>query len=186
MKLTITERSSKTRGEVNKIRREGGIVANIYNRGKDGENVYVDGAVFKAHLRAITPGHLPTTIFTLVDAKGKERRAIVKDIQYHVTTYNILHIDLEILNDKVEVNVKVPIECVGDADCAGVKLGGVLRRVIRHVKVRCLPKDIPSSFKIDVRSMMISQTKKLKEMAIPEGVRPLISLNNVAVIVAKK
>ncbi len=71
---------------------------------------------------------MPTTVFTLSDGK-KERRAIIKDIQYHLTTYHVSHIDFEELVDNVPVSVKVPVNCIGVADCMGIKFGGFLRQV---------------------------------------------------------
>ena len=98
------------------------------------------GAEFEAVLRKLPKGYLPTTIFEL-DMEGKTKKAIVKDIQYHPTTYRILHLDFLILEPKITVDVKVPINCIGEADCVGVKLGGFVRPVKRHVEVRCLPDD---------------------------------------------
>ncbi len=61
------------------------------------------------------------------------------------------------MRDRLRVNV--PIQLVGTADCAGVKLGGFLRQVIRSLKVSCLPKHIPQEFTFDVRDLNIAQSK---------------------------
>lgn len=186
MKLTVSKRNNDKKSEAKKLRRDGQIPAVIYSNGNAGENISIKAAEYKQHLSHIKRGHLPTTIFTLVNEEGKERKAIIKDIQYHVTTYNILHIDFEELHDDVLVNVKVPIEFLGAADCAGVKLGGVLRQVIRHLRVRCLPSKIPSSFGIDVRSLNMKDTKRLRDINMPEGVRPMANMDEVVVVVAKR
>jgi large subunit ribosomal protein L25 len=94
--------------------------------------------------------------------------------------------DFEELADDVPVNVKVPIECAGIVDCIGIKLGGVLRQVIRSLKVRCLPKDIPNAFVIDIRSMNQRETRRLSDLNIPESIRPLVDLNEVAVAIVKR
>lgn len=186
MKLKVLKRTILKKSELNRIRREGNIPAAMYVRGQATDNLSVNGSEFSAHLRAVQPGHLSTTIFVLVDENGKERRAILKDIQYQPTTYKVQHLDFEELFDDVKVNVKVPIECVGVVDCVGVKLGGVLRQVIRHLRVRCLPKDIPNNFQLDVRSLEQRQSRRLKDLEIPQSVRPLMDLNEVAVIIAKR
>lgn len=186
MKLTVSKRNSEKKSEAKKLRREGNIPAVIYSGGKEGTAITVDGREFQKHMSNVKRGHLPTTVFTLVDEEGKERKAIVKDIQYHVTTYNILHLDFEELHDDVLVNVKVPIEFLHAADCVGVKLGGVLRQVIRHLRVRCLPKDMPHSFGIDVKSLNMKDTKRLRDIDIPAGVRPMANMDEVVVVVAKR
>lgn len=185
MKLKALKRSSQKKSDIKRLRREGFIPAVIYGKGK-GENIAVASNEYQTLATKVQPGHLPVTVFTLVDENGKERKAIIKDIQYQITTYNVTHLDFEELFDDVKVDIKVPIECVGAADSAGIKLGGVLRQVIRHVKVRCLPKDIPSEFVLDVKELGMRQAKRLGDIAFPKQVVPLLSLNEVAVAIVKR
>lgn len=186
MKLHVTKRSNEQKNEAKRIRRDGKIPAAIYNRGNDAESVSIDAPEFEAHLRKIPKGRLPTSIFTLMGEDGKEQKAIVKDIQYHVITYAIQHLDFEVLHDNVNVTLKVPIECSGVIDCVGVKQGGVLRTVTRHVKVRCLPKDIPEAFTVNVSDLEIMNSKRLKHLNIPQTLRLMAHENDVAVTVAKR
>ena len=91
---------------------------------------------------------------------GKRARAIVKDIQYNVASYDVEHIDFLLLSDDQIVTVNVPIQILGVAECPGIKLGGTFRQVIRTLKVSCLPKDIPSEFQIDIHDLNIAQSKR--------------------------
>lgn len=186
MKLNIIERSHKKKRESNRIRRRGDIPAVLYGHGTDSQIITIKGPEFSAALREIPKGRLSTTVFTLTNEKGKEYQAIVKDIQYHSTTYDIVHLDFEVLEKDIRVNVKVPIECTGVIDCIGVKLGGVLRRVIRYIKVNCPPDQIPSFFELNVKDLGIRQYLKLADLTIPENVRPLAPLDEVAVVIAKR
>lgn len=186
MKLTIEKRTTEKKRETARLRREEKIPAVVYSLGKEGESITVSGTEFAALLRSIKKGSLPTTVVTLADADGKERRAIVKGIQYHPTTYKILHLDFEELHDDTRVNVKVPLSFTGVADCVGIKHGGVLRPVIRHVKVNCLPKDMPSEFTLDVQALEVKGTRRLADIAMPEGVKALVPLSEVAVVIAKR
>ncbi|MBX3718843.1 MAG: 50S ribosomal protein L25/general stress protein Ctc [Parachlamydiales bacterium] len=181
----MKSRDGEKKADIKQIRREGNIPAIIYSSSTKPEKLIIDGTEFAAILRGVLPGQMPTTVFTLNDGK-KERRAIIKDIQYHLTTYRVSHIDFEELLDNVPVSVKVPVNCTGIVDCVGIKLGGFLRQVTRHVKVECLPKHIPSEFIIDVRDLGIRQSKRLKDIAMPQGVRPLASTDEVIVVIAKR
>lgn len=185
MKLAVKQRVGEKKKDIKEIRREGNIPAIIYYSKGQPEKLIVDGPQFKTVLREMKPGQLPTTVFTLSDGK-KDRRAIIKDIQYHLTTYTVSHIDFEELIDDVPVNVKVPVNCIGVVDCMGIKLGGFLRQVVRHVKVECLPKHIPAEFIVDVKDLGIRQSKRLKDVAMPTGVRPLANLEEVLVVIAKR
>lgn len=186
MKLQMQTRATGKKSAINATRREGNIPAVIYVQGQAGETIAVKQSEFMAALRQVQPGHLPSMVFSLTGGKGKERRVIVKDIQYHPTTYNVLHLDFEELHDDVKVNVKVPIECVGVVDCIGIKLGGVLRQVIRHLSVRCLPRDIPTMIEVDIRQMNLGDSKRLSDLDIPAKVRPLADLNEIAIIIGRR
>lgn len=186
MKLDIQKRETRSKSAVKAMRREKQIPAVIYHRSKDAEMISLDATLFSAMLREVVPGRLSTTLFVLKDAKGAERRAIIKDIQYNPVTYDVIHLDFEELIPDVTVNVKVPVECINIADCNGIKLGGFLRQVIRHVKVNCLPKDIPTHFELDIKNMVLYDQKRIKDLAIPQTLRPLVNLNEVIVVIAKR
>lgn len=188
MKLQIVPRTSNKKSEANQLRREGFIPAVIYTKGTPCETIAIKKSEFADLMRGVLPGHLPTTVFTLnaKEGKGKGRRVIIKEIQYKVTNYEVLHLDFEELHDDVKVKVKVPIECVGAVDCVGIKLGGVLRQVIRYLRVRCLPRDIPSSIEVDIRSMQLGESKRLVQLALPANVTPMADLNEVAVLIVRR
>lgn len=185
MKLAVEKRVSEKKKEISDIRRQGNIPAVIYSSKTQPEKLTVTGIEFKAVLREMKRGQLPTTIFTLSDGKT-ERRAIVKDIQYNLTTYVPSHIDFEELIDNVPVSVKVPVNFIGVSECMGIKLGGFLRQVIRHVKVECLPKHIPAEFIVDIKDLGIRQSKRLRDILMPSGVKPLTRAEEVIVVIAKR
>jgi large subunit ribosomal protein L25 len=185
MKLTVTQRTQLKKSDTKQIRREGNVPAVVYAPGKPCAPITLSGGEFSAILRGVQQGALPTTVFVLADGK-QERRALIKDIQYNVTTYAVTHVDFVELADAVPVRVKVPIRCVNAALCAGVKLGGVLRQVIRSLEVECVPARLPAEFFIDVSGLSIGQSKRLSDMTLPEGVRPLARLEEVVVTVAKR
>ena len=185
MKLAVKPRTGEKKGDVQQIRREGDIPAVLYSSQDPARKITVNGAEFRAVLRNLKMGQLPTTLFHLSDGK-QEWKAVVKDIQYDLTSYTVSHLDFEVVHTGSPVRVKVPVECVGIVDCVGVKLGGFLRQIARHVKVECLPEEIPSHFQIDVREMGIRQSKRLKDIVMPKGVRPLASQEDVLVVIAKR
>jgi large subunit ribosomal protein L25 len=185
MKLKVFKRTAEKKSEAKQMRREGYVPAIVYKRGKSGESIAICGSEFSALMRKLTPGRLSTTIFTLEEDQAK-RRVIVKDIQYNPINYDVIHLDFEELIEDEQINVKVPIEFVGVADCVGVKLGGVLRQVIRHLRIRCFPKDIPQAFFLDVRELGQRESRRLSDLDIPNTVRPLSDLREVAVVIAKR
>jgi large subunit ribosomal protein L25 len=185
MKFIATMRDTAKKKNAKRMRRSGQIPAVLYSKGKPTESISIETKEFETLLRQIKQGHLATTIVTLEFGKV-QKKAIVKDIQYAPTTYQIQHMDFEELQDDVVVNIKVPITPTGVMECVGIKLGGFLRQVIRAVKVRCLPKDIPGHFEVDIRDLSMHQSRRLGDITMPKGVTPLAKLEEVVVVIAKR
>jgi large subunit ribosomal protein L25 len=184
MKLKTQKRSAE--GNIKALRREGFIPAVFYSKSRESENVSVSKAEFDAFMRQLKPGRLSTTRLTLTGEDGKERHAIIKDIQYEVTTYNVIHLDFEELVKDAKVRVNVPIECIGMADCAGIKLGGVLRQVIRSLRIECMPKDMPEFFNLNVSNLSMRESLRLRDITLPEGIRAVADVNEVVAVIVKR
>jgi len=185
MKLNAQKRTSEKKSDVAALRRAGKIPAVLYKKNSANELVTVNTDEFQAIIRAIKQGQLATNVIELT-IDGKETKAVIKDIQYHPTTYNVIHLDFQELAKGSTVKVNVPVSCIGIADCTGIKLGGFLRQVLRTVKVECSSDAIPKEFVVDVRDLGIRQTKRLSDLALPKGVRPLAAMNEVLVVIAKR
>jgi large subunit ribosomal protein L25 len=186
MKLQVFERSVEKKRESKRIRRDGNIPAVVYLKDGSTHHYSVKGTDFMTALRQVVPGRLSTTVFELSDEKGHNKKVLVKDIQYHPTTYNVSHLDLEELSPEKHINVKIPIECTGLIDCIGVKLGGVVRQVIRALRVRCTAKDLVSHLELDVRDLNMGQYKRLSDLQIPSAMKPLMDVKEVAVVIVKR
>lgn len=186
MKLKTVKRTSDRKNDARKCRREGLIPAVLYVRGKPSETLAICEEEMQSLMRNVQKGRLSTTRIALVEEDGTERNAIIKDIQYHITTYRIIHLDFEELLEDVKVKVNIPIEFTGVVDCAGIKLGGVLRQVIRSLRVQCYPKDIPEQFEMDIRTMSIKESKRLRDLNLPSSIKALVDLNEVCVVIAKR
>ena len=184
--IQISERSAKTKGEAKQLRREKQIPVCIYSKGKPADTASCALTDFETILRKLKPGFLPTTIFALKGEKGKARRAVIKDMQYKPTTYEVLHLDFQELHDDTEIDIKVPIDCLNTLDCTGVELGGFLRTLIRHLNVRCLPRNIPTHFEVDVKDLALNQNRRISDLKSPKGVRALRKTEEIIVSLLKK
>ncbi len=185
MKLTVYKRTKEKKSELTKIRNGGDIPAVLYSAKKEVETIFVKGSEFEAFLRGVKPDHLSTELVTL-SLDNKEVKAVIKEVQYHRTTYKIEHIDFYLLQEEKPLLLNVPIELEGTAECLGVKKGGAVRQVIRKMRVRCLPKDIPTSFKLDVSSLDMGESKRLSDIQLPSCIKAIAKLKEVVATVAKR
>jgi large subunit ribosomal protein L25 len=105
------------------------------------------------------------------DAKPK-RLAIIQEIQHHVLSAEMLHVDLHEVAEDEKVTLTVPVEATGEA--AGVKTGGgTLEHVLFKLKVRALPKDLPEIIIVDVSHLNIGQAVHIGDIKAPAGVEIL-------------
>lgn len=183
MELLAEPRSEETKAKA--LRREGKIPAILYSKGEKGQEILIDTIAFTKLLNQIPRGTLSSKTLLLKVGK-KSYSVIVKEIQYHPTTYNVLHIDFLELVEKRPVTLNIPLALEGASDCIGVKEGGVLRLVVRKVKVRCTPDRIPDHFTLNVEHLGLNQMMKLEKIVLPEGVEARTDLREVAVVVAKR
>lgn len=87
---------------------------------------------------------------------GKKCMAVIKELQFHPVTDNLLHIDfLEVFENK-PIIMEVPVELVGHAE--GVKAGGKLQLEMRKLKVKAPYTHIPERLNIDVTNLGLGRT----------------------------
>jgi large subunit ribosomal protein L25 len=104
--------------------------------------------------------------------KTEKRLALIQDIQHHPLKDYVIHVDLHELAADEKLHTEVTVETVGEP--AGVKTGGgLLEVVLRHLRVECLPKDLPEIITIDVSHLEIGQAIHVGEIQLPAGVTVL-------------
>lgn len=116
-----------------------------------------------------------------LDIDGKKANAIIRELQQHPTKDTVQHIDFLELNAAKEVRVKLPVRLSGSS--RGVRAGGKLMQVFRHMQCQGLPSALPEEINIDISPMRIGQSFRVSNIEIP-GVKILDPAN--AVVVAVK
>jgi large subunit ribosomal protein L25 len=109
------------------------------------------------------------TVFE-VSFNSETKNAMIKELQKHPVTDEIIHVDLiQIAMDKA-VRVSVPVVTVGES--IGVKTeGGFVDFITREIELECLPKDIPEHIEIDISNLHLRQSVKVGEVVVPGGVK---------------
>jgi large subunit ribosomal protein L25 len=97
---------------------------------------------------------------------GKSFTAILKDIQVHPVTDDILHIDFfQIFGDK-EITIEVPVKIIGDSK--GVMAGGDLRLNNRKLKVKALPQNLPDFVEADITPLNMGNKLYVTQVPTPD------------------
>lgn len=111
-----------------------------------------------------------TPNFNVVDLTldGTQKRAILKDVQYHPTTENIEHMDFLTVEPGHPVKVELPLRTVGVSP--GVKAGGRLVQTVRAIKVKTLPDNLVDELTVDISKLELGESIRVRDVAVPEGV----------------
>jgi large subunit ribosomal protein L25 len=178
--LVITRRAGTGKEVARRLRRAGVVPAVVYG-GSAPESVTVDP---KAVLRIIHGHEGSTQLLTLrFDGDGGTRMAIIRDLQFHPVSENLLHVDLQEVSADRAITVRVAVHPVGEA--AGVReQKGILNVVLHELDVSCLPTMIPESIAADVSALMIGDVLTVADLHAPEGVRILNDPGQAVAIVA--
>ena len=146
--LQIEQRSEFGRRAAKALRRSGLVPVNFYSGGEEAQS-YV---MTETHLREAM--HSGEQIFNIT-IDGEQRRAMVKDVQWHPVTDKILHMDF--LGVRLRDIIEIPVAVIAVGTAMGVQEGGVLQQPIHEVVVRCKGEDVPDSIEIDVSGLSIGE-----------------------------
>ena len=145
------------------MRKEGLVPCNLYGevKGENGLPQALSFAVPFAELRKVV--YTPTVYVVNINIDGKERKAIVKEMQFHPTTDALLHMDFFEINEKKPITVGIPVKLNGLAQ--GVRDGGKLNLSIRKINVTAPYKQIPEKLDVDVTTLGLGKSIKVGQLS---------------------
>jgi large subunit ribosomal protein L25 len=153
------------------LRASGRVPAVIYGKLNQPQSLEVNLQDIKDIVHGAASENILLNLTVQGDAKPN-RLAIIQEIQHHVLSNQLLHIDLHEVAENEKVTLTVPVDSLGEA--AGVKTGGgTLEHVLFKLKVRALPKDLPESLVVDVSHLEIGQAIHIGDIKPPPGVEIL-------------
>ncbi len=159
-------RNDTGKGVARKLRAIGRIPGVLYGPAKDPIHLSLDE---KATRTLIQSKGLNRIIALNVEGQSGDNThlCLIKDVQRDVYQQKVLHLDLRRvdLNEVIEINVRVILE--GEATVRSK--GGIVEQMIRTVKVRTTPAQIPESLMVDISQMRPGQTIHVKELPVPEN-----------------
>lgn len=106
--------------------------------------------------------YTPKFYKAIINIEGTTHEALLKDVQSHPITEEILHIDFHKLTPGAKVIVEIPIRIIGQSP--GVKEGGKLLVKVRKVKVKAAPEDLKDAIDIDISELKLGQSFKVRDI----------------------
>ena len=171
-KLNVDIRKEHGTSAARRARLQNKVPAVVYHSGVEATPLSVDKISLNKALRT---GQM---IFE-VNVEDKNQFVLVKEIQYHPVTDEIIHIDFQKVKEDEKISLEVAIRSIGESQ--GVKLGGLLVQMLNSVTIKCKPAEIPEFLEIDVTDMEMNTNLFVKDITLPEDVE-MITAEDIAVV----
>ncbi|MDR2528479.1 MAG: 50S ribosomal protein L25 [Synergistaceae bacterium] len=179
--IVMEPRAKSGKGIRKKLRREGFTPCVFY--GPELSESVVGKVNSTRVSRLLKGGHWETMRITLKLPSGGEEMCIIREIQRHPVTGNLLHLDfMRILKDR-KLTMNVPFRVHGKESCPGIKDGGVLE-TLHEIEIETLPVNIPEFIDVDISNLALGDMIHVKDLNLSSDLTVLADPDEIVAIVA--
>ena len=128
---------------------------------------------------SVTPKEVKALIYSPdfkqvdITVDGATHKCILKDLQFHPVSDELLHMDFLKLVPGNTLKVHIPVRCTGTSP--GVVGGGRLNQKLRAVKVKTNPESLVGELTVDISSLNLSDSVRVKDIVLAEGMEMMSS-----------
>lgn len=173
LNLKATLRETVGNGPSRALRREGKIPAILYGPKTDSVKLTIDRLDLEPIFKT---GALAQQLLKLdIDGVDGTANVMVKEIQKHPVSHDLLHLDFYRVSMDQKINVMVPVVTTGK--CVGVEMGGMLQIIRRELEVFCLPDQIPETITVDITDLEIGDSLHVEDLELEGDVEVSAEVN---------
>ena len=154
-KLDISDRSELRSKGSRAIRKKGLIPGILYYAGEENVNISIQKSTL---FHAMQSGQ---RIFE-IEQGGESQYTMIKQLQYHPVTDEIIHIDLMRVRRSEKITIAVPLVLIGEP--VGVKEGGVLSQSLNQIDISCYPTDVPEQIELNIEDLELNSAKSVADL----------------------
>lgn len=148
-------RSTRGKAAAGRTRRGKMVPAIIYGEIETPTSITVDDHALRLLLRE-------KHSLMSISLEGKTHSVIVRDIQYHPVSSNILHIDFMEVKKGTKLTMTIPVAFIGKPE--GLNFGGILDEIKHEVTISVLPKDIPDEIVLNVEKLNLGDSLRVEDI----------------------
>ena len=161
--LKGTKRTETGKKATKLLRKEGLVPCNVYGE-KKGENGLPEALSFAVSMRDLRKiVYTPHIYVVNLVIDGESHTAVMKELQFHPVTDQVLHVDFYEVNDQKPITIGIPVKLNGLAQ--GVRDGGRINLSIRKINVTAPYQVIPEHLDIDVTSLQLGKSIKVGDLS---------------------
>jgi len=173
LEIQVDARDPGSKRTARRLRRSGKIPGILYGPKTQAVALEFNKKEFSSRVAGLEGSHLVRLKSSATALADKV--ALVKEMQHHPITGEVVHADLYEVDLTARIRVHVPLHFVGKA--VGVVRGGILQPIVREIEVECLPMDIPEFFNVEVGELDIGDSFHIEALSMPEGIKAIYESN---------
>ncbi|HSW10221.1 MAG TPA: 50S ribosomal protein L25 [Bacillota bacterium] len=152
------------KGASRSLRRNARLPAVLYGQGKANLSLAIGAREF---VRVIQIAGKHPLVALEVKGHGA-RTAVVKELQRHPASGDILHVDFQEVSLAQRMSVRVPVAVQGTEELE--RQGLTVQHQSRELEIECLPMDIPDHLLVDVSASKAGVLVRAANIVLPPGV----------------
>jgi len=168
--IQATIRNTKTRGELNTLRKSGDVPGIIYG----GENANEKISLSKKEVKNLINKENFLSNVISIKLDEKEQKVLPREITFDTISDEPTHIDFLRIVKGAKIILEIPVRFTNNELSPGLKRGGVLNIVRRKVELKCPTENIPTELVVDLEGLEIGASIKISYIELPENVTPTI------------
>ena len=168
--IQATTRNTKTKGQLNALRKKGSVPGVIYGGENPNEKISLTSKEVK---NLINKENFLSNVIS-INIDGKEQQVLPRDITFDTITDEATHIDFLRIVKGSKIILEIPVKFINNELSPGLKRGGVLNIVRRKVELKCPTENIPTELVVDLNGLDIGSSIKISSINLPENVSPTI------------
>ena len=168
--IQATIRSTKTRGELNTLRKDGNVPGIIYGGESANEKISLSKKEVK---NLINKENFLSNVIS-IKLNDKEQKVLPREITFDIISDEPTHIDFLRIVKGSTIILEIPVKFINNELSPGLKRGGVLNIVRRKVELKCPTENIPKELIVNLEGLEIGTSIKISSINLPENVSPTI------------
>jgi len=164
-KITIKgfKREEIGKQAVKRLRREEFLPAIIY-----GKDINLPIKIPHSELKILKAHHFSETVLVEILLDNSDKiECIIKDVQFHPLTEEVIHLDFMKVSLKEMVKVKVPIEIKGEENIKEA----VVEQMLWELEIEAFPLEVPEKIVVDISSLKIGDSFHVKDLNLGEKIK---------------
>lgn len=181
VKIKVDKRETVGKEGVKKLRKRGYIPAVVYSN-----DINIALTLSFAGLKALRAINFSESAVIDMEITGEKKAksipVLIKDVQFHPLTEDVVHIDFLKVSLSEKIKVHVPIVLKGESKQVKEE-SGTIDQILRELEVEGLPLDIPEKVEIDITDLTIGHTLHVSDLIVSAKIA-IITDSGAAVVTA--